>query len=213
MGHEGVGIIDTIHPSIQGQGFKIGDAVGCAYYLDCCLECEGCQTHSMFCETGKQRVQGFSTDGFFAEYAVEEVQNLVKLPTSFDLSRAAPIFCAGITAFHAIDGCELQAGRWLAVIGCGGLGQLACRYGIAFGAKVIGIDVDDEALELVESFGVHATFNSKTPHYLDDLKTLTNGGVHAAAVFSDAAAAYAAAPAVVRINGIVMCGMCIPVNE
>jgi D-arabinose 1-dehydrogenase-like Zn-dependent alcohol dehydrogenase len=34
MGHEGVGIIEKIHPSAEGKGFKVGDAVGCGYFLD-----------------------------------------------------------------------------------------------------------------------------------------------------------------------------------
>lgn len=62
MGHEGVGIIgehadvyvheyllstypEKIHPSAEGKGFKVGDAVGCGYFIDCCFECNGCQTH------------------------------------------------------------------------------------------------------------------------------------------------------------------------
>lgn len=34
MGHEGVGIIEKIHPSAEGRGFSVGDAVGCGYFLD-----------------------------------------------------------------------------------------------------------------------------------------------------------------------------------
>jgi D-arabinose 1-dehydrogenase-like Zn-dependent alcohol dehydrogenase len=34
LGHEGVGIIEKIHPSAESKGFSIGDAVGCGYFLD-----------------------------------------------------------------------------------------------------------------------------------------------------------------------------------
>jgi D-arabinose 1-dehydrogenase-like Zn-dependent alcohol dehydrogenase len=34
MGHEGVGVIEKIHPSVEGKGFEVGDAVGCGYFLD-----------------------------------------------------------------------------------------------------------------------------------------------------------------------------------
>lgn len=162
----------------------------------------------MLCETGKQRLQGFTADGFFAEYAVEAWQNLAKLPSSTNLETAAPIFCAGITAFHSVDSCELKEGQWLAVIGCGGLGQLACQYGKAMGYKVLGVDINDKTLEVFKKQGADAIFNSMTnKSYVDELKKLTSGGVHAAAVFSDADAAYAGAPAILRLNGLIMCGM------
>lgn len=213
MGHEGVGIIEKIHPSAEGKGFSVGDAVGCGYFLDCCFKCEGCLTHNMLCETGKQKLQGFTADGFFAEYAVEAWQNLAKLPSSTDLKTAAPIFCAGITAFHAADSCELKEGQWLAVIGCGGLGQLACQYGKAMGYKVLGIDINDATLEVFKKQGADAIFNSRSnKSYVDELKKLTSGGVHATAVFSDADAAYAGAPAIVRLQGVIMCGMSHPVR-
>jgi D-arabinose 1-dehydrogenase-like Zn-dependent alcohol dehydrogenase len=165
----------------------------------------------MLCETGKQKLQGFTADGFFAEYAVEAWQNLAKLPSTTDLSKAAPIFCAGITAFHAIDSCELSKGQWLAIVGCGGLGQLACQYAKAMGYQVIGIDINDETLKVFKSQGADAVFNSRSnKDYVEELKKLTNGGVHAAAVFSDADAAYTGAPSVLRLNGLIMCGECTP---
>lgn len=168
----------------------------------------------MLCETGKQRLQGFTADGFFAEYAVEAWQNLAPLPASTDLKTAAPIFCAGITAFHAVDSCELKEGQWLAVVGCGGLGQLACQYGKAMGYKVLGIDINDQTLEVFKKQGADAIFNSRSnKDYVAELKKLTSGGVHAAAVFSDADAAYAGAPAIVRLNGLIMCGKsCTPMD-
>lgn len=97
MGHEGVGIIDKIHPSAEGKGFKVGDRVGCNYCVDACYTCEGCLTHNIFCETGKAKLQGVSTDGWFAPYAVADWQNVAAIPEHMDLKRCSPIFCAGIT--------------------------------------------------------------------------------------------------------------------
>jgi len=97
LGHEGVGIVGKLHPSAVGKGFKEGDTVGFLYIIGCCFECDGCQIHNMACETGGQLLQGFSTDGFFAEYAVVDYHNAVILPKNLDPNTAAPIFCAGIT--------------------------------------------------------------------------------------------------------------------
>ena len=97
IGHEGVGFVTKLHPSTVGKGFKEGDAVGFLYIIGCCFECEGCQIHNLSCSSGKQLLQGFTTDGFLAEYAVVDYHNAVILPNNLDIKKAAPIFCAGIT--------------------------------------------------------------------------------------------------------------------
>lgn len=113
-------------------------------------------------------------------------QNAIKLPASIDIKTAAPIFCAGITAFHAVDSSELKPGDWLAVVGCGGLGQLATQIGKAMGMKVVGLDVNDATLEVCKSQGADAVFNSRSnKDYVEELKKLTNGGAKAACVFSN----------------------------
>jgi D-arabinose 1-dehydrogenase-like Zn-dependent alcohol dehydrogenase len=106
-----------------------------------------------------------------------------------------------------VDQCELKPGDWFAVVGCGGLGQLASQYAKAMGANVVGIDINDATLEVFKKQGADLTFNSRSnPEYLTELKTATDGGAHAVAVFSDANAAYASAPSVLRVGGLLMCG-------
>ena len=97
VGHEGVGFIEKIHPSAEGKGFQVGDGIGFLYIIGCCFECEACMIHNLHCKTGKQKLQGFSADGFFAEYAVVDWQNAIILPKNLDMKRCAPLFCAGIT--------------------------------------------------------------------------------------------------------------------
>jgi propanol-preferring alcohol dehydrogenase len=75
------------------------------------------------------------------------------------------------------------------------------------GFKVIGIDINDATLEVFKKQVPDAlTFNSRTNSaYVDELKKATAGGAHAVAVFSDSNAAYASAPSVLRVNGLLMC--------
>lgn len=205
LGHEGAGRITKIHPSAEGKGFKEGDDIGFLYIVGCCFECDGCLVHNLHCETGKQLLQGFTTDGFFAEYAVVDYQNAVILPTGLDPRKASPIFCAGITAFHSVDSSELKEGDWFGVVGCGGLGQLATQYAKAMGAKVVGIDINDEVLATCKSQGADAIFNSRTNrNWAEDVRTLTNGGVKSVAVYSNAQVAYATAPSIIKLGGILM---------
>lgn len=97
IGHEGVGYIDKIHPSAEGKGFKVGDAIGWNYFLGCCFECDGCQVHNLRCETSQPQLQGFFVDGFFQEYCIVDYHNAVIMPKELDMDRSAPLFCAGIT--------------------------------------------------------------------------------------------------------------------
>lgn len=110
-----------------------------------------------------------------------------------------------VPAYHAVNSCELKKGEWLAVVGCGGLGQYATQYAKAMGYKVVGIDINDEVLEAVKGFGADAVVNSKTtPNFAEEVKKITGKGAHAAAVFAGSNPAYATAPDVLRTGGLLM---------
>jgi D-arabinose 1-dehydrogenase-like Zn-dependent alcohol dehydrogenase len=73
------------------------------------------------------------------------------------------------------------------------------------GFNVIGLDINDGMLEVAKKAGADVVFNSMTnKDYVEELKKVTAGGAHAAAVFSNAQAAYAGAPAVLRLGGLMM---------
>lgn len=97
IGHEGVGIIDSIHPSAEGKGFKVGDSIGFLYIIGCCFECEGCLVHNLQCLNGTPEIQGFTQAGFFAEYAVVDYHNAIQLPSKWSMKTSCVFFCAGIT--------------------------------------------------------------------------------------------------------------------
>ncbi|KAK5627800.1 hypothetical protein RRF57_003515 [Xylaria bambusicola] len=242
MGHEGAGVIEKIHPSAEGKGFKVGDAIGFNYFINVCYECDGCQIHNSRCEnTNLPMCQGFHTDGFFQEYVLVDYHTAVVLPPEIDVRRASPLFCAGITgvpgpnrdwplflghcgrlmgyqnllvmsradsviAFNAIDSCELQPGQWIAIVGCGGLGQYAVQYAKAMQYNVIGVDISDDSLNSAREYGADTVFNSKTQAdtYVDEIRKLSGKGVHAAAVFSGANAAFDGAIPLLRTNGLLM---------
>lgn len=73
------------------------------------------------------------------------------------------------------------------------------------GIKVIGLDINDETLAQTKKIGADLTFNSRTnPNYLAEIREVTNGGVHAAAVYSASITAYENAKSVLRIGGLLM---------
>ncbi|RDW76939.1 hypothetical protein BP6252_04992 [Coleophoma cylindrospora] len=203
IGHENTGIVTAMGKGVTG--FKIGDKVGCLGCSYACYECEGCQTHNLLCEAGTGKMHGFDTAGHFAEYSISDYRNAMVLPEDADMVSAAPLFCAGVTAYHAVTQCELKSGDWIAAIGCGGLGHLGIQYAKAKNLKVIAIDVSEAQLENAKALGADLTYNSMTdPDYVQNLKKATNGGAHAAIIFSAAQAAYINAPKILRSNGLMM---------
>jgi len=203
LGHEAVGYVEKLGANVKG--FKPGDRIGFLYIKGCCFECRGCQVHNLNCETGGALLQGFGTDGMFAEYAAVDSRNAIILPSNLDMKTSAPIFCAGVTAYHAVDECELKPGDWFAAVGCGGLGQLAIQYAKAMGFKVIGLDINDEILKNAKAVGADHTFNTVTnKNYIEELKAITGGGADATSVFSASHRAYDSAKQILKVMGVLM---------
>jgi alcohol dehydrogenase, propanol-preferring len=96
LGHEGAGWVEKIHPTAEGKGFKKGDAIGFLYIINCCFDCDGCKIHNNHCFEGMD-TQGFTFDGFFAEYALVNWHSAMILPDSLDVRVSSPLFCAGVT--------------------------------------------------------------------------------------------------------------------
>ena len=159
-GHEFAGTIEAIGSNIKK--FKIGDRVTVPF-------CGGCG-HCTTCMKGQEQIcdnyfqPGFTAWGSFAEYVRISYadHNLVKLPDSMEFTTAAVLGCRFITAFRGVTAQgKIKKGEWMAVHGCGGVGLSAIMIGIAVGAHVIAIDIDEEKLALSKSFGAVATINSK----------------------------------------------------
>jgi NADPH:quinone reductase-like Zn-dependent oxidoreductase len=51
-------------------------------------------------------------------------RNAIVLPDPLDIYTAAPLFCAGVTAWNGVTKAGLKKGDWVAIIGAGGLGHL-----------------------------------------------------------------------------------------
>ncbi|KAI4605069.1 hypothetical protein J4E80_010752 [Alternaria sp. BMP 0032] len=207
IGHEGTGRVVSTGSGDIARTFKEGDPVGFLCAVDCCFVCYACKNvHNAWCATGETKIQGFSADGYFAEYAVVDAREAIILPENLDPKTSAPLFCAGVTAYHGIADCQLPAGSWLAVIGCGGLGHMGIQYAKAMGHNVIAIDITDDAIEEARICGADYTFNSMADKdWKKKIVELTKGGVHAAVNFTASKKSYDDCPAIVKAGqGIIM---------
>lgn len=59
------------------------------------------------------------------------------IPTNLDLAGVAPLLCAGVTTYSPyIDHGLNKKGYKIGVVGLGGLGHMAVKFGVAFGCEV-----------------------------------------------------------------------------
>lgn len=71
---------------------------------------------------------GYSVDGAMADQYIVKADYAVKVTDGLDPELASSITCAGITCYKAIKVADIKPGQWIAIYGCGGLGNLAIQY-------------------------------------------------------------------------------------
>ena len=77
----------------------------------------------------------------------------------------------------------------------------AVQYGLALGAKVLGIDAGESKKAFIESLGAQFLDFGKTSDLVEDVKSMTSGGTHAAVVTSGHPMAFKHAADILRIGG------------
>ena len=195
LGHEGVGVVKEVGPGVTS--LKIGDRASVAWFFQGCGHCEYCISgNETLCRSVKNA--GYTVDGGMAEECIVTADYAVKVPDGLESAAASSVTCAGVTTYKAIKVSNIKAGKWIAIYGLGGLGNLALQYAKnVFNAKVIAIDVNDEQLKLATEMGADMVIN---PAKEDAAKLIQEkvGGAHAAVVTAVAKAAFNSAVDAVR---------------
>jgi propanol-preferring alcohol dehydrogenase len=96
---------------------------------------------------------GYTVNGALAGYAVVPAPHLFRVPDALPAAEAAPLCCAGWTAYGALREAGLRAGQSVALFGMGGLGHLAIQYARHLGLRVAAVDVSESKLEMARSLG------------------------------------------------------------
>ena len=207
-GHEGVGRIVAVG---EGATAETGTLVGVQFLNKICGTCEYCTTsREQHCTNANNHLHHI--DGSFQEYCLVHTSNLIELPETIESSPVSaaeilgPVLCAGVTAYKAVKSAKIRPGHHMVVIGAaGGLGHFAVQYGIALGAKVIGIDGGAAKKDLIEGFGATYVDFWQVGDVVDEVQRLTDGGAHAVVVTTGSARAYANAADMLRLNGTLSC--------
>lgn len=199
-GHEGVGIVEALGPGASGR--TVGDRVATTWLASACGRCRYCVAgNEPLCE--QQLNTGYSIDGVWAEYVVVSAGYAVSVPTGVSPLDAAPLSCAGLTAYKAVKVAEVGPAQQVAVFGIGGLGHLAVQYARLVGAFVTAVDVEPVKLDLATDLGADRVLNAHTD---DPVKTLrAQGGVDVAVVLTGHAPVFSQALSSLRRGGRLVC--------
>lgn len=95
-----------------------------------------------------------------AEYVVVPQNLLAALPDNVDFEVGA-FATLGAIALHGFRLAEAQLGERVAVIGLGLLGQLAASIAAAAGCEVLGVDIDEQRVELAKRRGLAAVSRTR----------------------------------------------------
>ena len=174
-GHELAGIVSAIGTGVTK--FKVGDRITVPF-VNGCGTCQYCTSgNAQVCPTQTQ--PGFTQWGSYAQYvAIENADfNLIALPDAISFSTAAALGCRFATAFRGLTArARVQPQEWVAIFGCGGVGQSAIMIAKALGARVIAIDISPVALAKAIQLGADITINSSTSDALAQIRAATGDG-------------------------------------
>ena len=173
-GHELCGEVVTVGPQVRG--WEAGARVTVPFCCGCGV-CEPCRLgETQLCDRDFQ--PGFTAWGSFAQYVAlpRADLNLVAVPDSLSDVEAASLGCRFMTAWAALHvHAHVQAGEWVAVHGCGGVGLAAVMIASAAGARVVAADIDDAKLARARSLGAEAVVRDEVVAAVVDV---TGGGAH-----------------------------------
>jgi uncharacterized zinc-type alcohol dehydrogenase-like protein len=141
-GHEVVGRVTEVGAEV-GK-FRVGTLAGVGVFVDSCRHCAACEAGlEQYCAEGcTQTYNGLERDGktpTYGGYSTHIVVNedyMLHVSDKLSLAGVAPLLCAGITTYSPLRHWKVGPGSKIGVVGLGGLGHMAVKFGAAFGAEV-----------------------------------------------------------------------------
>ena len=207
-GHEYMGTVVALGPGVDE--YKIGQRVACEIHAGCgqCKRCrEGMYTscHNYGLNYGDvdkgHRANGFTTDGAFCEYQVNNINTLVAIRDDMSDEEGALVVTAGTAMYALTELGGLVAGESVVVSGAGPIGLMAVAVAKALGAQpVILTEMRENRMTIARALGADAVVNvGKVPDLVAAVKAL-NGGQGVDYVVECSAASKAVNDAVHMVN-------------
>lgn len=146
-GKDGAGIVESVGEAVRK--FKVGDRV-------------------LTADAGS---------GTYAEYAVMDEKNLIKLPENISFEQGAGVFVPYATAFRGLfQKAKARTGETVLIHGAsGGVGTAAIQWAKNAGLTVIGTASSEDGRKLIKEQGADYVFNHAEEDYLQKISEVTGG--------------------------------------
>lgn len=183
-GHEYMGTVAALGPGVDE--FAIGDRVTVEIHAGCgqCKRCRGgmytsCHNYGLnYGDRNKgHRANGFTSDGGFAQYAINNINTMIRVPDSMSDEEATLVVTAGTSMYGLTELGGLVAGESVVVIGPGPIGLLAVAVAKALGARpVVLIGTRENRLQIGRELGADITLDAREGDVVAKVREITGKG-------------------------------------
>ena len=183
-GHEYMGTIAALGPGVDE--FEIGDRVTVEVHAGCgqCKRCRmgmytSCHNYGLnYGDRDKgHRANGFTTNGGFAEYVVNNINTMIRVPDTMTDEEATLVVTAGTSMYGLTELGGLVAGESVVVVGPGPIGLLAVAVAKALGASpVILVGTRENRNEIGRQLGADHVIDARSEDVVARVRELTGKG-------------------------------------
>ncbi len=159
-GHEIVGRV--VDAGFAVEGFAADERVGVAWLRSTCGKCVYCRRRMENLCT-QSRYTGWDTDGGYAEYVVAPADFVYRLPPGYPDAEVAPLLCAGITGYRALQQADLPHRGRLGIYGFDAAAHLTTQLALARGVRVHVRTRAPAAWDVARALGVASAGDLDTP--------------------------------------------------
>ncbi len=160
-GHEIVGRVVSVGNHVKK--FKQGDIAGVGCLVDSCRDCDYCNegleqycaNGGVFTYSGLEKDGKTVTQGGYSNKIVVDERFVLKVSDKLSPAHAAPLLCAGITTYSPLRHWKVGKGHKIGIVGLGGLGHMAIKFAVAFGAEVTVLSTSPGKKEDALKLGAH----------------------------------------------------------
>jgi L-iditol 2-dehydrogenase len=182
-GHEYMGTVAALGPGVDE--YAIGERVTVEIHAGCgqCKRCRqgmytSCLNYGLnYGNVDKgHRANGFTTDGGFAEYVLNNLNTLIHVPDGMSDEEATLVVTAGTAMYGLTELGGLVAGESIVVTGPGPIGLLGVAVAKALGAQpVILTGTRDNRLQIGRELGADHVINVRKENAVEAVERIMKG--------------------------------------